>query len=278
MADALIGVTEAQRRALILGLVQKQLIASAKLAPTVMNVSEFSVPGAKSIAFPYAGNFSVGDKAENAEVEAQILTYSADTLELSKHKVVQWIIEKIASLQSAVAIEVDAISRAVKGLAKQLDSDIYAAIKGASAADPDHKVAYAGDTIAIADILTGIKLLDIQDVPEEDRFLAINPTEKAEILAIEKFIDASKLGSGAPLYTGQIGQIYGIPVIVSTVVATDNSVLYHRESTAWGLQAGPDYDTQKDLANLGMRHSIDQLYGVKTLDGGKRQVLLGTAG
>ena len=144
MADALIGVTEAQRRALILGLVQKQLIASAKLAPTVMNVSEFSVPGAKSIAFPYAGNFVVGDKAENATVDAQVLTYSADTLELSKHKVVQWIIEKIASLQSAVAIEVDAISRAVKGLAKQLDSDIYAALKAASAKTPDHRVAYAG--------------------------------------------------------------------------------------------------------------------------------------
>ena len=220
----------------------------------------------------------MGDKAENTAVDAQVLTYSADTLDLDKHKVVQWVIEKIASLQSAVAIEVDAISRAVRGLAKQLDMDIYAALKAASAANPDHKVAYAGATIALADILNGIKLLDLQDVPEDDRFLAINPTEKAEILAIDGFIDASKLGAGAPLRSGQIGQIYGIPVIVSTVVETDNSVLYHMESTAWGLQAGPDYDTQKDLANLGMRHSIDQLYGVKTLDAGKRQVLIGNAG
>ena len=95
MTDKLIGVTEAQRMALILGLVQKQLIANAKLAPTVMNVSEFAVPGAKSIAFPYAGNFTVSDKAENTAVDAQILTYSADTLDLDKHKVVQWIIESV---------------------------------------------------------------------------------------------------------------------------------------------------------------------------------------
>ena len=277
MADNLIGVTEAQRRALILGLVQKQLIASAKLAPTIMNVSEFAVPGAKSIAFPYAGNFTVNDKVENTALDAQTLTYSADTLELNKYKAVQWLIEDIASLQSAVSIEVDAISRAVRGLAKQLDTDVYASLKAASAAGPDHKVAYVGEKIALADILNGIKLLDLQDVPEEDRFLAVNPTEKAEILAIDGFIDASKLGTGAPLRSGQIGQIYGIPVIVSTVVATDNSVLYHRESTAWGLQAGPQYKTQDDLANIGMRHSVHQLYGVKTLDSGKRQVLLGTA-
>ena len=217
-----------------------------------MDVSEFAKPGQKSIAFPYAGDFTVNDKTENAAVSAQVLTYSADTLNLSKHKVVQWIIEKIASKQSAVAIEVDAIARAARGLAKQLDVDIYTALKGASSSSPDHRVAYAGSTIALADILNAIKLLDLQDVPEEGRYLAINPTEKAEILGISGFIDASKLGSGAPLRTGQIGEIYGIPVIVSTVVETDNSVLYHRESTVWGLQAAPEYDSEKTLEHLGM--------------------------
>ena len=86
MADELIGITETQRRELILGMVQKQLIATSKLAGTIMNVSQYAVAGAKSISFPRTGGFTVQDKTENTAVDAQTLTYVSDTLSLNVHR------------------------------------------------------------------------------------------------------------------------------------------------------------------------------------------------
>ncbi len=277
MADALIGFDEVQRQDLIAALVQRELIAQSVLAPTVMNVSKYAVKGAKSITFPYAGHFAVHDKLQNTEVEAQTLTYSGDTLSLNLHKVIQWVIEKSASVQTPVDVELDAISRATRAMAKQLDSDIHAALILASSSSPDHIVAFAGSAIAIADIVDANKLLDIQDVPQDGRVLAISPTDKAALLKIASFVDASQWGNNQPIAKGVIGEVYGCKVVMSTVVTTSRPILYHNEAVAWGLQMGPEFDQQKDLKNLGQRYSLDQMYGVKVMQGGIMQVRMGSA-
>ena len=66
----------ATKQDLIAALVQKELIAKAILAGTVLDVSRFAVKGAKTIAFPKAGSFTVEDRATGVQATIQNLTFS----------------------------------------------------------------------------------------------------------------------------------------------------------------------------------------------------------
>jgi hypothetical protein len=107
--------------------------------------------------------------------------------------------------------------------------------------------------------------------------LAVNPAEYATMLNIDNFVDASKFGSNQPVLNGQIGTIFGMPVIKTTVVAAGRPLIYHKESLVIGFQLNPEFDSDKDLDNLATKYSLDQLYGMKTMQLGKGIVRLGAA-
>lgn len=281
MADVLTGdtATDAMKQTIVANLVQRELIASSVLAGTILDVSQFAAAnGIDEIEFPRLSSFAVTKKASGTAVDAAALTYATDKLLLDQHAVVQWLIEKKASKQAAIALELENLQRAAKAHAKQIDVDIHAAlIAGVSASSPDHVVAFAGAGFDKADIVNAMKLLDLQEVPADSRYLAVNPTEHATMLGVEGFIDASRYGSSAPVMNGEIGQIYGMKVLKSTVVTAGRPLVYQKEAAVIGFQMQPTFDNQKDLANLATRYSLDQLYGVKVMLQGKAIVRMGAA-
>lgn len=280
MADVLTGdtATDAVKQTLVANLVQRQLIAKSVIAGTVYNVSQFAVDGADQIDFPRLSNFAVTKKTSGTPVDASALTYSTDSLALNQHAVVQWLVEKKASKQAAINLETANLMNAVNAHAKQVDVDLHAElIAGVSASAPDHIIAFAGASFGQADIVEAMRLLDMQEIPSEDRYLLVNPTEHATLLNIADFIDASKYGSIQPVQNGEIGQLFGMKVLKSTVCTAGRPVVYQREAICLGFQLQPQFDQQKDLANLATRYSLDQLYGVKTLQSGKGIVRLGSA-
>lgn len=280
MADAITGSTDVSSvgQAAVAELVQRNLIAKSKLLGTVYNVSSLAMPGDKSVALPKMTNFTVTKKTSETAVDAAQLTYSVDTITFDQQAVVQWLVEKRAALQSKVALANMNFQRAVEAHAKQVDTDIHAAlIAGVSAAAPDHIVAFAGASFAQADITNARYLLDAQEVPEDNRFLAINPAEEKLLLDDDNFIDASKYGSARPIQNGEIGMIYGSSVIKTTVVTSGRPLYYHRESLAIAFQQDPQFESQQDLANLATRYSLDQLYGLSILQSGKMVVRMGSA-
>jgi N4-gp56 family major capsid protein len=280
MPDVITGdvATDVLKKTLVASIVQRELIASSVLAASVRDVTEFAEDGADEIDFPRHGSFTVTKKVSGTAVEAAALTYAADKLQLNQQAVVQWLIEKKAQKQSAVNLETANLLAAARAHAKQVDVDIHAAmIAGVSTAAPDHVIAFAGATFGRADIVEGLKLLDLQEYPSSDRFLAVNPTEYATMLNIADFIDASKYGSTQPIMNGEIGQVFGMRVLKSTVVTAGRPLIYHRESLVLGFQMAPELDSDKDLANLATRYSLDQLYGLKVMQSGKGIVRLGAA-
>lgn len=280
MADAITGSTDVSSvgQAAIAALVQRNLIAKSKLLGTVWNLSELAMPGDKSVSIPKMSNFTVVKKTSETPVDAAQLTYTVDTIDFDQQAVVQWLIEKRASLQSKVALAEMNFQRAVEAHAKQVDTDIHAAlIAGVSAAAPDHIVAFAGASFAAVDCSNARLLLDQQDVPEDNRFFAVNPAEEKTLLDDSSFIDASKYGSSRPIQNGEIGMIYGAPVIKTTVVTAGRPLYYHRESLAIAFQQDPMFETESSLANLGTRYSLDQLYGLEVLQSGKMIVRMGAA-
>lgn len=275
MADALIGVTETSAAALanISNLAQSFLIQNSILLPTVTNYSNLAVPGASSIKLPRSGGFTVGNKAENTAVDAQIITYAADTITFS-HRTVQFLIEKLAKNQSVVDVVSDAVMKATKALALDVDVKILTELQLASSSGPDHQINFidtVGDVIAKGDVLAARKLLVDQNVNPRECYLAFGSEKEAELLGLADFVQAERYGSNMPIMAGEIGMIYGMKVLIHTSI-TDYMLAWHPSAVGAAFSQAIELDFDKDLANIGTRYSLDYIFGAKVLDSGKRCV------
>jgi len=281
MADAIFGSTEstAVSNAKIATLVQSYLIQESKLLPLVTDYSSLVGPGAKSIALPRSGGFTVGNKSENTSVDAQIVTYAADTINLTTHKVIQFLVEKFASRQAAPNIISDMLMKAGKDMAYAVDQLIAAQIlAGPSSAAPDHIIDFNDGTnndVELADILNIRALLQAQNIDVAECFLGVHPAKEKDMLKLDNFIDASKWGSNEPILNGVIGKVYGLKVIVSNVFENDSLVAWHPTAVGFAFGQNLVIQEQQDLANLATRYSLDFICGcLGGLDSGKRQVLV----
>lgn len=277
MADALMGVTETSAAALanVSELAQLYLQQESKLLPTVTDYSSLAVQGASSIKLPRSGGFTVGDKSENTAVDSQVITYAADTISLDQHRVVQFLLEDIANEQSMVDVVQDAVLKASKDLAFDIDQKIKAEFDNASASAPDHVIQYndiTNEDIELTDILEMRRLLIAQNIDPNQCFLGVGNAQEKNMLLIDNFIDASKYGATRPIMNGEIGMIYGMRVIVSNVFSGTDSYAWHPTAVGMAFQQGVRTQRDYDLANLAWRYSLDYIAGFEVLDSGKRVV------
>lgn len=276
MADTLTGITEIDAASLadISGVMQLYLQQESILVPTVTDYSQFAVKGAKSVAIPRAGGFTVGSKTENTPVDAQTSAVSSDTISFDQHRVIQFLVEEIAENQAKIALVEEYLMRAAKDLARDVDQAVIGQLALASAAAPDHQLVFIDtvtDVIARGDILAARKLLQDQFINPKECFILVGPEKENELLNISDFIDASKYGSREAIYNGEIGRVYGMPVLVH-VDATDRMFTYHKTAVGLAFQRAITVQSQPDLSNLAERWSLDMRYGVEVLDSGKRVV------
>lgn len=279
MASESTGKTEtvATKQDVVSRIVQMELIQSGILLPTVSDYTSWVKEGATQITLPRAGSFTVQDKAENTATEFQALTFADDALLLNKYKHIPTQIEDVAQMQAAVDVEGEYIKRMASAMAKQIDADLIVQLKLASAASPDHIIALgnAGAGITVANILDARKLLNKQDVPQEDRYLVISPAQEAYLLAISDFVDASKYGASAPVMNAEIGRVFGFKVLVHNGLADAEALAYHKSHVAFARQQNPKFERQRaSLRELADELSLSMLYGCKVCDAGKRGVFL----
>jgi hypothetical protein len=285
MADVLTGKTEidAVSQEIVASIIQEELIQSAILLPTITDYSAFAVKGSDKVKIPKAGSFTAVLKAENVAASAEALTFSTDDIALDLHYNVQALIEDIADIQANVPLMDEYIRRMAKAIALKVDEEIYDELVLASVAAPDHKIDWANaptDTVTKGDFVTAKKLLKQANVPmlSNELFFLINPKRESEILLLADFVDADKWieGSANAKLNGMIGRAYGFNILVSNLVNDDEVVFYHKSAVGYATQMAPRLQSDKDLPNLAQRLALDMLFGVKVLDGGKRQVLVGT--
>lgn len=279
MAD--MGKTEVDAviQSTVSAMVQDALIEESKLLGTVM---QYAVqPGEDTIKIPRADQFTVNDKAENTAVTPQVLTYATDDLVMDKYKVVQVRLEDDARVEAKPDVVADIVDRMAKQIALQIDTDLVTAIKATSAAAPDHRIAYANsgtdNTLGKADILAARELLHVQNIDFSQCFIVVSPASEADLLAIDDFVHSDKYGSAEGLRNGELGRLYGAPVIMTNQTVQLETLIYHPSHVAFGRNINPLFETDRELNYLANLYSLSQKYGVKTLDSGVRGVLVGTA-
>lgn len=85
-----------------------------------------------------------------------------------------------------------------------------------------HQVAVPAANGVYNTVVDMITELDINNAPQ-DRFLIIAPSVRANLLKDPNFMDASHWGATPVMPTGAIGQVLGVPVFVSNILANTST-------------------------------------------------------
>jgi len=135
----------------------------------------------------------------------------------------------------------------------------------------------AGNAAALADagVRRSMRRLDDVNVPLTNRAWVVPPVTRESLLGIPRYTEQAFQGDGSPIKTGQIGNLYGSPVMVSTDAGTTSTlsgtvtprvVLYfHKSAFALAEQLRPRAQTQYKLNWLGDLFVVDTIYGVAEL-------------
>lgn len=230
-------------------------------------------------------------KAANNVVTLVTSTANEVQVVINKHYEYSFLVEDILEVQGMASLRRFYTDDAGYALATQVDSDIRdlaatwnsgTAYSGAVIGS-DGSTAYdgtgAGNGAALSDagLRRVIQTLDDNDVPMRDRVLVIPPVEKRKLLGITRFTEQAftgEAGSGNSIRNGLVGDVYGIPVYVSTNIATIESLnsipfrvclMFQKDSLVLAEQMGVRTQAQYKQEALGTLVTADRLYGVKTL-------------
>lgn len=278
--------TSATEATLISSIVQDQLLREAKLLPTVSDYSAMALKGVKQIDLPRFGGQLTGPQAQNVDgettVDFQAVAFAADSLALDKWVNLPYRIPDRVSQQSGINIEAEIAKSAGREMANYIDDQIIVALRLASASAPDHRVQMTGTSnlvLTLDDILEARRLLNVQNVPQSDRFLVISPNQEKAMLNLSNFVKANEYGSREGLLNGEIGRVFGFSVIVHNGLSAAEAIAYHKSCVAVAMQKEIEFESQRASVQLkATEYSFSMGWGVKTLDSGKRQVLLNSSG
>ena len=268
---------------------QDEIIASYKKNLVVANlIKKMNFKGKKgdSVTFPAPGRGAASAKTVESAVTMQQMTGTGITINIDKHYEYSRLIEDLAEVQSLSSLRRFYTDDAGYALATQIDTDLLnnfsKAQAGAGNATWD-KAVIGGDgstnytsgssnasAITDAGIRKVIQTLDDSDVPMDGRSLVIPPVARNTMLGLARFTEQAFVGNGDSIRNGQIGDVYGVKVYVSTNCPTATggariAVMFHPEYGVLIEQLGVRVQTQYKQEYLATLLTADTLYGVGEL-------------
>jgi N4-gp56 family major capsid protein len=270
-----------------------EIIAAYKKNLVAANLfSKMSFKGKKGdtlhIPKPTRGDASL--KAASSQVTLIAATEDEIQVLVNKHYEYSRLIEDIVEVQALASLRKFYTDDAGYALAKRVDTDLIELGRGANsgtAGDADYTGAFLGGNgttayvdgstaataITDAAIRRTIQRLDDADVPMTDRFIIIPPSARNTLMGLERFTEQSftgEAGSANTIRNGQIGDVYGMKVYVTTNADTATAggrvvLMAHKDAFVLAEQMGVRSQTQYKQEYLGTLFTSDMLYGVAEL-------------
>jgi N4-gp56 family major capsid protein len=111
-----------------------------------------------------------------------------------------------------------------------------------------------------------IQTLDDADVPMDSRYLVIPPVAANTVRGIARYTEQAFIGSGDAIRTGEIANLYGVKVFVSTntVTATGDAkiaLLFQSDAIVLAEQLRPRVQTQYKQEYLADLMTADMIFG-----------------
>ena len=283
-------VTNATAATFIPELWSDEIIAAYKTNLVMANlVSKMSFKGKKgdTLHIPKPTRGSASLKAASNQVTLQAANESEVQVLVNKHYEYSRLIEDITEVQALASLRKFYTSDAGYALAKQVDTDLLQLGRGVKGGDgtiaydkavigSDGSTLYTGaneSALTDAGIRKVIQTLDDADVPMDGRVLVLPPVARNVMLGLARFTEQAfvgEVGGGNSIRNGEIGNVYGVKVFVSTNCETATGaarigLMFHKDAFVLAEQMGVRSQTQYKQEYLGTLFTSDMLYGVKEL-------------
>jgi N4-gp56 family major capsid protein len=267
-----------------------EIIAAYKQNLVMANlVSKMSFKGKKgdTLHIPKPTRGAAALKAASTQVTLQAATETEIQVLVNKHYEYSRLIEDITETQALSSLRQFYTSDAGYALAKQVDTDLIQLGRGAQGGNgtiaydkaviaSDGTTLYTGSNeaaITDAGIRKVIQTLDDADVPMDGRCLVLPPVARNVMMGLARFTEQAfvgEVGGGNTIRNGQIGNVYGVKVYVSTNCETATGdarigMMFHKDAFVLAEQLGVRSQTQYKQEYLGTLFTSDMLYGVKEL-------------
>jgi N4-gp56 family major capsid protein len=290
-------VTLANAATFIPELWSDEIIAAYKQNLVLANlVNKMPMTGKKGdtlhIPKPTRGSANAKTAADTVTIQQTANTEVAVVID--KHYEYSRLIEDITEVQALDSLRRFYTDDAGYALAKQVDDDLFAEllnvsnaagtadgadwtqsayqINGASDVLIDYDDSTALEAFSDAAFRNMIQKLDDNDVPMDSRVLIIPPSIRNVIMGIDRY-QSSDFVNGRGVNNGQIGQLYGVDVYVTSnaPTVTGSSVsgramtLMHKDAFVLAEQMAVRSQTQYKQEFLANLFTADTLYGTKVL-------------
>ena len=271
-----------------------EIIAAYKKNLVMANlVNKMSFKGKKgdTLHIPKPTRGSASAKAASTQVTLIAATESEQQVLVNKHYEYSRLIEDITEAQALASLRRFYTDDAGYALAKQVDTDIVqlgrsvqsgggTAAYNTAVIGGDGSTAYVAasnneSALTDAGIRTVIQTLDDQDVPMDNRYLVVPPSARKTLMGLSRFTEQAfvgEVGGGNTIRNGQIGDVYGTKVFVTTNCDTTSgsgaariALMFHKDAFVLAEQMGVRSQTQYKQEYLGTLFTSDMLYGVAEL-------------
>ena len=216
-------------------------------------------------------------------------TESEVTISINKHYEYSRLIEDIVEAQALNSMRNFYTSDAGYALARQVDTDLVqlgrsanggtagAAAYAAAFIGGDGTTAYVAannneSSLTDASIRRTIQRLDDNDTPMDNRFFLIPPSSRNTLMGLARYTEQAFVGNGNAIRTGEIGNLYGIPVFTSSNADTTSGsgaarvcLMGHKDAMVLVEQVGIRSQVQYKQEYLATLFTSDTLYGVAAL-------------
>ena len=252
-----------------------------------------------TVHIPAPSRGTANAKTATNVVTLQVATESEVAVSINKHYEYSRLIEDIVEVQALASLRGFYTDDAGYALAKQVDTDLIRLGRGfngatigtndyATAASStkayiggDGTTAYNSSTsnasaLTDAAIRRTIQRLDDQDVPMDGRFFIIPPSSRNTLMGLARYTEQAFVGEAGgnnTIRNGEIGNLYGMPVFVTTNAdyGAGNSgadricLMGHKDSMVLVEQQAIRSQTQYKQEYLGTLFTSDTIYGVSEL-------------
>jgi N4-gp56 family major capsid protein len=252
-----------------------------------------------TLHIPKPGRGSANAKAAATQVTLNTDTATEVNVVIDQHWEYSILIEDIVEAQALASMRQFYTDDAGYALARQVDSTLIqlgrgvqggggtAAYSGAFLGSNGTTAYVAGSNneaaLTDAAIRRSIQRLDDNDVPMDGRFLIVPPSTRNTLMGIARFTEQAFVGEAGGQNTirnGEIGNVYGVPVFVSSNADTTSGsgaaricLLGHRDFAVLAEQMAVRSQTQYKQEYLGTLFTADTLFGTKELRDGSAVAL-----
>ena len=279
-----------------------EVVATYKKNLVLANlIKKLSFKGKKgdTLHIPKPGRGSANAKTAATQVTLNTDTATEINVLINQHFEYSILIEDIVDVQALASMRQFYTDDAGYALARQVDTSLIQLGRGVNGGDGTsaYTAAYAGSNgttayvagsnneaaITDAAIRRSIQRLDDSDVPMDGRFLIVPPSSRNTLMGIARFTEQAFVGEAGGSNTirnGEVGNVYGVPVFVSTNADTTSgsgaariALLGHRDFAVLAEQMAVRSQTQYKQEYLGNLFTADTIYGVKELRDGSAVAL-----